>query len=160
MERVNKIINHKIYKQEMEKIKYFERERIYCKHGLEHQLEVARMAYILTLEEQSGIDKELIYATALLHDIGRGVQYETKESHEKISVLLAEKILPECGFSENEMRDILYAIESHREKDKNVLNGLAKVIYEADKKSRNCFSCESAHTCYWSTDKKNKKLEL
>lgn len=144
----------------MEKITSFEIDRIYCKHGVEHQLEVARMAYITALEQKSNIEKELIYAAALLHDIGRGVQYEMNTPHEKASVSLARLILPECGFLENETDEILKAIGSHREKDKKKLSGLAELIYEADKKSRNCFLCKSADTCYWSADKKNQRLEL
>lgn len=160
MERVNNIFKHKIYQQEMKKIDCFELDRIYCKHGVEHQLDVARMAYITALEQKSSIEKEVIYAAALLHDIGRGMQYETKIAHEKASVALAETILPECGFSEKETSEILNAIGSHREKDKESLSGLAKIIYDGDKKSRNCFLCKSAATCYWSEDKKNQSLEL
>lgn len=160
MERVNNIFKHKIYQQEMEKINRFEIDRIYCKHGVEHQLEVARMAYIAALEQNSSIEKEFIYAAALLHDIGRGIQYETKIAHEKASVSLAKIILPECGFLKNETNEILNAIGSHRDRDKEKLSGLAKLIYEADKKSRNCFLCKSADTCYWPVDKKNQNLEL
>lgn len=144
----------------MEKIDCFEQNRIYCKHGVEHQLEVARMAYIMALEEKTNIKKEFIYAAALLHDIGRGMQYQTNMPHEKASVLLAETILPECGFLEHEIREIVDAIDSHRVTNKENLSDLAKIIYKADKKSRNCFLCKSADTCYWPEDKKNHSLEL
>ena len=160
MERVNNIFKHKIYQQEVEKINCFELDRIYCKHGVEHQLEVARIAYITALEQKSSIEKELIYAAALLHDIGRGMQYESKIPHEKASVLLAEIILPECGFLENEINEILNAIDSHRENNKEKLSGLAELIYKADKKARNCFLCKSVDTCYWPEDKKNGSLEI
>ncbi|MGI6684337.1 MAG: HD domain-containing protein [Bacillota bacterium] len=57
--------------------------REFCCHQMQHALDVARIYYILFLEKyQDGISsdlknmsvdqtKELIYATALLHDIGR-----------------------------------------------------------------------------------------
>lgn len=160
MERVNSIFKHKIYQQEMKKINYYERNRIYCKHGVEHQLEVARIAYIAALEQNSSIEKELIYAAALLHDIGRGIQYETKQDHEKASVSLAESILPECGFTENEIKEILCAIRSHRDKETKKQSKLSNLICEADKRARNCFLCESSDTCYWPADKKNDRLEI
>ena len=41
---------------------------------------VARLMYIYALEEHLELPKELIYAAALLHDIGRAQQYQYKHS--------------------------------------------------------------------------------
>lgn len=81
---------------------------------MDHLLDVCRISWILNLEEGLLIDKERIYAAALLHDIGRWVEYETGQDHAMASGELAEDILDRCGFSGNEKADIIEAIKSHR----------------------------------------------
>ena len=71
MERVNKICEHKLWKQAVEEISQLEEKRVFCRHNTEHFLDVARLAYIENLEKGLGIEKELLYAAALLHDICR-----------------------------------------------------------------------------------------
>ena len=105
MERVNKICEHKLWKQAVEEISQLEEKRVFCRHNTEHFLDVARLAYIENLEKGLGIEKELLYAAALLHDIGRVLEYTEQIPHDKGSVLLAEKILPECGFTKEEERE-------------------------------------------------------
>ena len=68
MERINKISEHPLWKLNMTQLKEAERDRIFCKHGIEHLLDVARIAYIENLEQNCGVSKEGIYAAALLHD--------------------------------------------------------------------------------------------
>ena len=75
MERINEISDHPLWKLHIEQLKEAEKDRIFCKHGIEHLLDVARIAYIENLEENCDISKEMIYAAALLHDIGRFLQY-------------------------------------------------------------------------------------
>ena len=48
-----------------------ELNRKFCCHNIEHSLDVARIGYIMILEQNLNIDKELFYAAALLHDAGR-----------------------------------------------------------------------------------------
>ena len=102
------------YQEHIEKIKQAEEGRIFCLHNMSHFLDVARIAALLNEEERLGISKELIYATALLHDIGRHVQYADKTPHEKASAILAPKILDEAGFEKWEQEEILHAIREHR----------------------------------------------
>ena len=83
MERVNKICGHPVWKWHMERLAEYEKDRIFCRHGIEHLLDVARIAYIENLEKNSGISKEIIYGAALLHDIGRYLQYTEGIPHEK-----------------------------------------------------------------------------
>ena len=71
MNRVDLILEHPKYQEYLDKIKQAEEKRIFCLHNMNHFLDVARIAYIMNLEEELGIAKEIIYATALLHDIGR-----------------------------------------------------------------------------------------
>lgn len=45
---------------------------------MSHLLDVARIAYIRNLEKGYGFRKDVIYAAAVLHDIGKALQYEEK----------------------------------------------------------------------------------
>ena len=83
MRRVQKIWEHPLYQENYQKLQEKEADRIYCRHGIDHLLDVARIAYIHNLEESDGYSKAVIYAAALLHDIGRYEQYEWGIPHEK-----------------------------------------------------------------------------
>ena len=83
MENIDRIIHHPIFKMSMKKIGECEKNREFCCHGISHSLDVARIAYIVNLEQHLGISKEMIYGAALLHDIGRWRQYEEDIPHEE-----------------------------------------------------------------------------
>ena len=136
MERIDKILNHKLFISCLERNKEAERDRIFCRHNMEHFLNVARIGEILNLEEQRRIPKVQIYAAALLHDIGRYRQYEDGTPHEQASAQLAPQILRDCGFDENETCVILNAIASHRDGKVKGEPGLRGILYRADKLSR------------------------
>ncbi len=158
MLRVDKIRTHEVYQSYLRQNEAAEKDRIFCHHDMGHFLDVARIAWILNLEENYQIQKELIYATALLHDIGRFRQYADGTPHEQESARLAPQILEECGFSKEESSVIVEAISRHRDssvKEDKDLNGL---LYRADKLSRACFACKAEKDCNWKNDKKNKKL--
>lgn len=145
MQRINSIMNTPEYLNCLNKIQEAEAGRIYCRHDIEHFLAVCRIAYILSLEENLDIEKEIVYAAGLLHDIGRWVEYEAGIDHAVASKALAEGILQNCGFSEVEIAEIITAIEKHREKGN--ASPLANVLYRADKLSRNCVLCHARATC-------------
>ena len=75
MNNLDIIINNPKYKEYLRKLEKFEKERIFCRHTLEHFLDVARISYIQVLENDMKYSKEVIYAIALLHDIGRVLEY-------------------------------------------------------------------------------------
>ena len=100
---------------------------------------------ILNLEENLGIEKETIYAMGLLHDIGRWMEYEKGIDHAIASSTLAGKILIKCGFSKENIDEILKAIEGHRKNENFSI--LGELLYNADKLSRNCVSCKARSTC-------------
>ena len=154
MDRINNILQHNQYKKLMNEIKELEKTRIYCKHGLGHCFDVARIGLIIAHEQHINIDKELIYAAALLHDIGRAVQ-EDDVPHQKHSIRYAYDILNDCGFDKSEINEILHAIDSHNS-NKSKAVGLQYILYRADKLSRNCFDCKARETCYWPETEKNK----
>ena len=158
--RIQSIISNLEYNKYLENNKRYEKERMFCKHNIEHFLDVARIALILSMKETIAIDEELIYATALLHDIGRHIQYEDGSDHAIASAGLALPILEESGFFKEEISDIIMAIENHRNSmiaDQKDLSGL---IYRADKLSRACYACEAQRQCNWKDDKKNLNLIL
>lgn len=154
MKKIDKIISNKIFREHLRGIEFYEKDRKYCSHGFGHLLDVARICYIVSLERGLEFDKEIIYAAALLHDIGRFEQYSEKIPHDKASGKIAEIILNQCGFGEDEIKVIIEAIESHREKQ-NDETALNYILYNADKLSRMCCLCEAEQSCYWSDEKKN-----
>jgi len=159
MERVNRILEHPLWKECMKRNEMAEAKRSFCHHDMEHLCAVARIAMLLNLEEGHGLQKDLVYAAALLHDCGRFKQYEDGTAHEKAGAEMAERILPECGYSEEEMADIVSAIVSHRgsvEKDRKC--ALADILYRADKTSRNCRFCKAYKECNWPEELKNAKF--
>ena len=158
MERVNRILQNPRYGEYIDKIKAAEEERIFCCHNITHFLDVARIAALMNAEEQLGIDKELIYATALLHDIGRHVQYADGTPHEIASAKLAPEILRETGFTAWEQEEILRAIREHRNAEIAEERSLAGIIYRADKASRACFACDVEKLCDWKAEKKNLEI--
>lgn len=159
MERINKICQHPLWLDCLNEIQRLEKERIFCKHDTNHFLAVARIAYIENLENNLNISKELIYASALLHDIGRHKQYLEGIRHDKASMMIAKEILKDCDFTIAETDEILLAIDSHRNKETVSKNDLAGIIYRADKKSRNCLFCLVQDECNWSKEKKNLLIE-
>ena len=153
MERINRIWHHKEYQKCLASIGEWERERKFCRHSAEHFLDVARLAYVLALENGLDIEKELIYGAALLPDIGRHLQYEQGISHEEAGAHIAERILKDCGFTGEESGEILAAIKGHRTKQGGL--DLPGILYRADKLSRNCFCCPAEAECNWAAEKKN-----
>ena len=67
--------------------------RIFCGHDMAHFLDVARLAYLFNLEENLKLEKEEIYTAALLHDVGRFVQYEDGTPHQLASLPHRQKNL-------------------------------------------------------------------
>lgn len=160
MERIQAIIHHPLYKEYTGKIKEWEKDRQFCKHDYVHFLNVARLAMIIKLKEDLTMSEELIYAAALLHDIGRHIQYETGKDHATASGELAFQILEEAGYSEKETGVIIDAIINHRNEGIKEEKNLRGILYRADKLSRECYFCEMEPYCNWKDGKKNKELIL
>ena len=133
MDRVNAIWNHPVYQE-----------------------------YLLEADHLL-LDPEVIYAAAVLHDIGKSLQYEEKIPHEAAGVKIAGEILvslPEGKrFTEQEKKMILTAIEGHRRLRKDP-EPLERLLYESDKASRMCFACPAEGLCDWSEEKKNMEIRV
>lgn len=185
MDRVNRILQHPLFIQYMKANAVCETERIFCRHDMAHVTDVARIAYILFLEQRQVLEgekapvkaegilsenilngkstaycKELIYAAALLHDIGRHVQYETGEKHAISGAGLAPEILRDCGFDAQETGQICSAIASHSDKKMTEEASLKGLLAKADRLSRACYRCEASAQCNWSAERKNTTFEI
>ncbi len=160
MDRVNRILKHKTYQECLRQIRELEAERIFCGHDMTHFLDVARLAYIFSLEDGIAVEKELIYAAALLHDVGRHIQYLDGTPHQEAGAPIAAEILADCGFTERERKEILTAIIRHRDQTVRGERSLAGLIYRGDKASRGCFGCPAEAQCDWSDEKKNLVLSV
>jgi len=164
-ERLQKLLQHPLFQSGLKQLEDEEAERQFCRHGLPHLLDTARIAYILALEEKSSLSRDVIYAAAYLHDLGRcgaGVTRQTESGpeavpagHEEAGAGLAAVILPECGFRADETGQIAEAIRQHRS-TAEARTELAVLLRLADKASRLCFACPASRDCRWPEDRKNK----
>ena len=157
MERIEKLRSLPAYQQEYDRLRRMEQGRAFCSHDMEHFLDVARVCWILTLEQNLSYDKEVVYAAGLLHDIGKGLQYEFGTPHHTASADLARAFMPQCGYSPEETELVADAILHHRKKDETV-SPLARMLYQADKQTRLCFCCSAQADCNWPEEKRTGKV--
>ena len=159
MSKAAKILEDREYRKWLSRIENLEQDRKFCRHGMEHLMAVARICYILCLEEDiekkillaypalTSIElKEMVYAAALTHDLGRAITYETGGDHAFESKKLAVPILKTLGFTPEQMEIILDAVREHRERVAG-MSILGDVLYRADKLSRPCETCTSQSDC-------------
>ncbi len=158
-DRINRILKNKDFIMYQKENDNCEASREFCRHNLQHSLDVARIAYILNLENSLGFKKDIIYAAALLHDIGRWKQYKEGVPHNLTGAQIAKTILSDCEYEDSETQAIINAIARHCDKVEES-DTLDYLIFFADKKSRSCFACHAAQQCKWSNDKKNHIITL
>ena len=157
MPRVDAILQDARFRCGLERIETLEQNRIFCCHRLDHLLDVARIAWIMVLEQQLPLEKDIVYGAALLHDLGRYRQYEESIPHHQASAALAAEILPDAGYTAEETVMMVDAIGQHGEQPLNQ-SVLAQVLYRADKLSRNCFQCAAQSQCKWPEEKRNRTV--
>ena len=158
MPRVDAILANPLFRAELDFIENAEHDRVFCRHGIAHLLDVARVAQVRNLEDGLGLDRELIYAAALLHDIGRAEQYRVGTSHDIAGERVAARVLGTsmpARFSAGEAEQVLAAVAGHRRDAARPVDDLAGLIAWADHASRPCFACGAAAECYWPAQKKN-----
>ncbi len=153
MERVNRIIRNDKFIEFCAHTEDLEHDRIFCRHDMEHALDVARIAVIMAADEQLDIRRDVIYAAALLHDIGRAQQYINGTEHELASAVIAPYILDKCGYNEEEIDLIVEAIINHGNEAVKDQNDLTGILYRSDKASRKCYMCHAIDMCHKSPDK-------
>ncbi|MDA8229213.1 MAG: HD domain-containing protein [Desulfitobacterium hafniense] len=148
MERINRIVESQQYWDYLKMIEEHERNRVYCNHGFDHAITVARISYIYLLEQGHRFSREIVYASALLHDIGRWVQYENGEDHAIAGVRLAQDILADAGFSTAEIEQIVTGIREHRVHTGELASPLGNALALADDWARDCRNCKVQDTCH------------
>ncbi len=165
MPRVDAIWNSARYQHEYRRLEALEADRQFCRHDVRHLLDTARIMWALSLERELGLSRDLVYATALLHDIGKAEQYEHGEPHERAGARLAGEILDALPapqrFCDEERAAICTAIRGHR-RLRSDATSLEELLYRADKASRPCFACAPAvrGACVWSDEKKNLSIAV
>ncbi|MCL2336841.1 MAG: HD domain-containing protein [Firmicutes bacterium] len=171
LHRVEQILTDSLYAQWVAKNVALEKERPFCGHDWQHMLDVARIAYILVLEdvlladlllEDAAVDalpaawagrretdaaKELIYAAGLLHDIARWQEYETGVDHALAGSLLAGPVLERAGYDDAERELIVTAIREHRGGGQEA-SPLGQYLCQADDLSRPCARCGVRGECH------------
>ena len=158
MERIDKILKHPLFIENLRRNVCEEADRKFCRHDMAHFLDVARIGRIINCEEDFGLSVEILYAAALLHDIGKHLQYVEGVPHEEASARIASSILVDCGFDKKETAVIVDAIASHRDNSVKGGKDLRGLLYRADKASRACFACEVQEECNWKNEKKNLEI--
>ena len=74
MPRVDAVWESGLYQREYQRLDKLESVRAFCRHGVRHLLDCARIMWILNLERGLGLAREVVYAPALLHDFGNALQ--------------------------------------------------------------------------------------
>lgn len=158
VEKWNRILHHPVFIETLAAIREQEKDRVFCHHDLNHLLDVARISWIAVLEQNLGLSKDAVYGAALLHDLGRWKQYTSQKPHHIAGAELAQRILPDAGYTEEEIANITEAILYHGEVSTEHPKKLALLLYQADKLSRNCFLCEAQPQCKWPVTQQNNDL--
>lgn len=153
--RIDRILQNEMFLYHLGQNNTAEADRRFCRHSMVHFLDVARIGTIIALEEDIEINREWIYAAALLHDCGKHEQYADGTPHEQASARIAPEILKECGFDDNETDRIITAILRHRDPEVSAERNLNGILYRADKASRACFACDMESECNWKDGRKN-----
>lgn len=165
MPRVDAVWAHPLVQGAQRRLRELERDRVFCHHQARHLLDTARIMWIVNLEQGFGFERELVYVTGLLHDVGKPAQYEDGTPHEVEGARLAAEILAdlptELAFTAAERDQIITAIRGHRRLREGA-EPLERLLYQADKASRACFACppEVREACTWSDGKKNLDIRI
>jgi uncharacterized protein len=149
--RIERIQSNPSYLEYLRQNESAEKGRIFCHHNFDHLLAVARLTYLFLLEDGNPhITREMAYAAALLHDIGRWQEYSTGIDHGLASADLAGPILDAAGFDRGEAALITKAIRQHRLAETTAVHRspLSKALKKADRYARLCFNCEARDQCH------------
>ena len=172
----NRILADAQFRALMRKVEVLERDRIYCRHGIGHALDVCRIAWIRFGERNAGHleaaqlpeYKDRIYCIGLLHDTGRCAQYETGENHAPAGARIAGEILSRIGYPADLTAEAVRIIGTHRGRLRTaelfdpaadaapllLSDEVELCIRHADQLARNCMLCPASDTCKWAADEK------
>lgn len=159
MKRIQRLMNDPAYQEYMRRNVEEEQDERHCGHDMSHHFDVARITYILILEQnelnyfvrEAGLGsrlaaKEVIYAAGLLHDIGLWQQYASGEAHATAGARLAHELLPAAGFNEQECDIVCRAVFEHSS-PRREMSFLGERLHRAGNLARNCTVCERYDDC-------------
>lgn len=173
LKRIELLLKVPLYQENMNLNAQEEQEARYCLHDFQHHLDVARIAYILVLEnndlnyfiKENGVSgklaaKEIIYAAGLLHDIGKWKEQQEGIDHASFGARVAREILPHAFFNPHEVEIIGRAIYEHSN-IRTEMSFLGERIHRADNLSRmSNFSLLCSECSYRNLCPKVKKMEI
>jgi uncharacterized protein len=119
-----------LLKQQVKK----EMERFPNSHGWDHIRRV--YALCLKLGRKEKADLNILKLSALLHDIGRKEELESKGKmcHARVGSQKARRILADFGIPRAVQKEVLHCIRSHRFRGRQAPQSLeAKILFDADK---------------------------
>ncbi len=121
-------------KEYIEKNVFPEYEKNDKAHGIIHIKEVIRRAFELNKSLNLNLDKNMIYAIASCHDLGKYIDHE---NHEKIAADIFIKDENMKRFFDDQQREVIKsAIEDHRSSFKDTPRSIyGKLISSADRNS-------------------------
>lgn len=159
MKRIQNLVHDPDYQEYIRRNVELEMDQLHCGHDLAHHFDVARITYILVLEQNelnyfvqdAGLSsrlaaKEVIYAAGLLHDVGLWQEYKSGESHAAVSARLAREILPSAGFSPLETDIICRGVFEHTSPSRD-MSFLGEHLHRAGNLARNCTLCDHYRDC-------------
>ncbi len=149
MKRVERLIDDSLYVKNIKLNVDKETEPKSYRYDFRHHLDVARITYILILENndlnyfvsESSLSsrlaaKEVIYAAGLLHDIGKWKEFTAEGvDHASYGARLAREILPRVFFNPHEVNIICRAIYEHSNISRE-MSFLGEKLHRADNLSR------------------------
>lgn len=85
--------------------------RMFPEHDLNHAQRVKNLCFFINEKDSLNLDKEILTASALLHDIG----YISDDSpeHVKSSIQIAQGLLPKIQFPRNKIASVIVCIKNH-----------------------------------------------
>lgn len=103
-------------------------------HDIDHTLRVRDLCMKIWMAEWA--DLEILEIAALLHDIGRPKEFETKWAvcHAEYGANLAKEFLQNLWLQQDKVDNVVYCISTHRFRKGNAPETLeAKILFDADK---------------------------
>jgi uncharacterized protein len=102
-------------------------------HDSEHIYRV--LNYSLAIAEQYTVNADVLTASALLHDIGRGAQFKNPAlDHAAVGSEMAYDFLTASGWSVDKAEHVRKCISTHRYRKNNEPESIeAKILFDADK---------------------------
>jgi len=104
-------------------------------HDPEHIFRVLYQSLKIASKINDNINYDVLIASCLLHDIGRGEQFKNpKNCHAEVGGIMAKKFLLENNWSSENAEHVKKCISTHRFRGNNIPATIeAKILFDSDK---------------------------